>query len=105
MFCLDLETPVLVLKQKTLVGQIFSELNFLEPSIRTSPLFSFLFRGSHHPRPAAEDLILPHGQRRIYIGPLEDDSAVLGKDLEAQFAQFGTVVGVSRLRAAETKSK
>ena len=63
-------------------------------------------RGSHHhPRPAAEDLILPHGQRRIYVGPLEDDSAVLGKDLEAQFAQFGQVAGVSRLRAAETKSK
>ena len=49
-----------------------------------------------------ESIVLPE-QSRVYIGPLSDD--VVGMDLTQQFSQFGTVSGVSRLRASETSCK
>ena len=34
-------------------------------------------------------------QTRIYVGPIEDHTT--GDDLQLQFAQYGPIVGVSRL--------
>ncbi|TRY62810.1 hypothetical protein TCAL_12500 [Tigriopus californicus] len=44
-----------------------------------------------------EDIVLPN-QRRIYIGPLLDD--VTPSDLARQFAHFGVIQGISRLRGS-----
>ena len=40
------------------------------------------------------DVVLAH-QTRIYVGPIEDHTT--GDDLQLQFAQYGPIVGVSRL--------
>jgi len=42
-------------------------------------------------------------QKRIYVGPLAED--VLGQDLTAQFAQFGVIEGVSRLKPTCERQK
>ena len=40
-------------------------------------------------------------QTRIYVGPIEDHTT--GDDLQLQFAQYGPIVGVSRLGGRQVR--
>ena len=42
-------------------------------------------------------------QTRIYVGPIEDHTT--GDDLQLQFAQYGPIVGVSRLGGRQVVQK
>ena len=64
-----------------------------------SPLSSFQRHEMQQAQMLADIVLAP--QTRIYVGPIEDHTT--GDDLQLQFAQYGPIVGVSRLGGRQVR--